>query len=217
MTYGGRMSDGPAKTPLGSDSSMRELLPIVYEELRALAAHHLNAPGERAFTLQPTALVHEAYLKMGSADHRWSGRDHFMAVASIAMRQVLVDHARRKYADKRGGGMARLDVNIEDVSEGSSESMGEDPRSGREMRVLELHDLLTQLARADARAAQIAEMRLFGGMAQDQIANVLGVSRMTVTTDWRFARAWLASRVNGEQGKGGDDRKHAAPGESEMA
>jgi RNA polymerase sigma factor (TIGR02999 family) len=197
MNYGSRMSNGPANTTLGTDSSMRELLPIVYEELRALAAHHLNAPGERAYTLQPTALVHEAYLKMGSADHRWSGRDHFMAVASIAMRQVLVDHARKKHADKRGGGMARVDVNVEDVGEDE----GEDHGAGRELRVLELHDLLTQLARADARAAQIAEMRLFGGMAQDQIANVLGVSRMTVTTDWRFARAWLASRVNGEHGE----------------
>lgn len=185
------MTDRAASTPAGSDATIRELLPLVYDELRSLAAHHLSLPGERAHTLQPTALVHEAYLKMGSADKRWSGRDHFMAVATIAMRQVLVDHARRKQADKRGGGMQRVDISVD--------GMGEDAHASREFRVLELHDLLTQLATLDARAAQIAEMRLFGGMSQDQIANVLNVSRVTVTTDWRFARAWLASRVNDER------------------
>jgi RNA polymerase sigma factor (TIGR02999 family) len=173
------------------NSSMRVLLPLVYEELRALAAHHLAKPLERAHTLQPTALVHEAFLKMGSADKRWTGRDHFMAVASIAMRQVLVDHARRKRADKRGGGMARVDMSVEDAPS--------DRQSGRELRVLELHDLLTTLAELDPRAAQICEMRLFGGMTHDQIAAVLGVSRITVSSDWCFARAWLASRVGGDE------------------
>lgn len=184
------MSEEQTNLASGDDTSMRVLLPLVYEELRALAAYHLSAPGERAHTLQPTALVHEAFLKMGSADKRWSGRDHFMAVASIAMRQVLVDHARRKRADKRGGGMARVDMSVDGA--------GEDPHSGRELRVLELHDLLTQLSQLDQRSAQVSEMRLFGGMAHEQIANVLGISRMTVTTDWRFARAWLASRVSGD-------------------
>jgi RNA polymerase sigma-70 factor, ECF subfamily len=190
MFTGVFMNDGRLSKAVGDDASMRELLPMVYEELRELAKHYLTTPGERAMTLQPTALVHEAYLKMGSADKRWSGRDHFMAVASIAMRQVLVDHARRKKADKRGGGVARVDISVE--------GMGEDQESSRALRVLELHDLLTRLAQLDERAAQIASMRLFGGMSQDQIANVLDVSRVTVTTDWRFARAWLASRVQGE-------------------
>lgn len=174
---------------LGDGASMSVLLPLVYEELRALASHHLSSQGERGHSLQPTALVHEAYLKMGSTDKRWTGRDHFMAVACIAMRQVLVDHARRKRTDKRGGGMARVDLSVDGAEE--------DPHSGRELRVLELHDLLTKLAQLDERAAQICEMRLFGGMSHEQIANVMGLSRMTVTTDWRFARAWLASRVGG--------------------
>lgn len=185
------MSEQVPQPTSDHDASMSVLLPLVYQELRALAAHHLSAPGERAHTLQPTALVHEAFLKMGSSDKRWAGRDHFMAVASIAMRQVLVDHARRKRADKRGGGRARVDMSVDGA--------GADPNSGRELRVLELHDLLTKLAELDARAAQISEMRLFGGMAHEQIASVLGVSRVTVVTDWRFARAWLASRVNGNE------------------
>lgn len=190
MWTGAFMSDRTTSNSAGGDATLGELLPLVYDELRSLAAHHLSMPGERAHTLQPTALVHEAYLKMGSADKRWTGRDHFMAVATIAMRQVLVDHARRKKADKRGGGMGRVDISVE--------GMGEDPESCRALRVLELNDLLTQFALLDERAAQIASMRLFGGMSQDQIANVLNVSRVTVTTDWRFARAWLASRVQGE-------------------
>lgn len=111
-----------------------------------------------------------------------------MAVAAKAMRQVLVDHSRRKSADKRGGaGHARL----------SLEHMDADPNTAREVRVIELDDLLKELACADERSARVAEMRLFGGMDQEQIARVLGVSRMTITADWRFARAWLASRVNG--------------------
>jgi RNA polymerase sigma-70 factor, ECF subfamily len=184
------MPDQPANPAPEDNSSMRALLPLVYEELRALAAHHLAKPLERAHTLQPTALVHEAFLKMGSEDKRWTGRDHFMAVASIAMRQVLVDHARRKRADKRGGGMARVDISVDDTPS--------DPHAGRELRVLELHDLLTKLAELDPRAAQICEMRLFGGMKHEQIATVLGVSRITVASDWCFARAWLASRVGAD-------------------
>jgi RNA polymerase sigma factor (TIGR02999 family) len=185
------MTEQSTNTPPGTDASIQDLLPLVYEELRTLASHYLALPGERAHTLQPTALVHEAYLKLGAADKRWSGRDHFMAVASIAMRQVLVDHARRKQAEKRGGGVACVDISIDGIAE--------DPQVSRELRVLELHDLLTRLAELDARAAQITEMRLFGGMSQDQISHVLGISRMTVTTDWRFARAWLASRIKGER------------------
>lgn len=182
----------------GDDASMNELLPLVYEELRALASSYLDRPGDAAHTLQPTALVHEAFLKMVNADRRWSGREHFMAVAAKAMRQVLVDHSRRKSADKRGGpNRARLSI----------EHLGADPNTTREVRVVELDDLLKELARADERSARVAEMRLFGGMDQEQIARVLGVSRMTVTTDWQFARAWLASRVNSSE-KQSSDSEH---------
>lgn len=170
----------------GDERTMATLLPLVYAELRALAGSYLDRGA--GHTLQPTALVHEAFLKMVGGDRLWSGRDHFMAVAAKAMRQVLVDHARKKSAVKRGGGVARADINIEVLA---TQSTGK----AREMRVLELDDLLTELGKSDERAARGAEMRLFGGMEQDQIARVLGVSRTVVTTDWQFARAWLASKV----------------------
>lgn len=181
----------------GDERSMAALLPLVYDELRLLAATYLNRGGP-GHTLQPTALVHEAFVKMAGTDKAsgWSGRDHFMAVAAKAMRQVLVDHSRAKKADKRGSGAPRANISIDGLTAA--------PNSSREVRVLELDDLLTHLAKADERSARVAEMRLFGGMEQEQIARVLGVSRMTVTTDWQFARAWLASRVRDDAPVRGD-------------
>jgi RNA polymerase sigma factor (TIGR02999 family) len=180
----------------GDQRSMDSLVPLVYDELRLIAARQLAKGGDagRAHTLQPTALVHEAFLKMMGSDRSadgvggWSGRDHFMAVAAKAMRQVLVDHARRKTADKRGGGMRRTHVTMDGLG-------GDVDQSSREVQVLELDDLLNELARSSQRPAQVAEMRLFGGMEQEQIANVLGVTRMTVHRDWQIARAWLAAKV----------------------
>lgn len=179
------VADILANAQPGDERSMNELLPLVYKELRALASSYLDRPGDAAHTLQPTALVHEAFLKMVGDDRQWSGREHFMAVAAKAMRQVLVDHWRKKSAEKRGGGAQQVSVSGLSV-EGAID----------EVRVLELDDLLQQLAKADPRSARVAEMRLFGGMEQEQIARVLGVSRMTITTDWQFARAWLAARMN---------------------
>ncbi len=179
------VADILANAEPGDERSMNELLPLVYKELRALASSYLDRPGDAAHTLQPTALVHEAFLKMVGDDRQWSGREHFMAVAAKAMRQVLVDHWRKKSAEKRGGGAQQVSI-----SGLSAEGAIDD------VRVLELDDLLQQLAKADPRSARVAEMRLFGGMEQEQIASVLGVSRMTITTDWQFARAWLAARMN---------------------
>lgn len=184
------MEQDIAQRPPAEDFSMKALLPLVYGELRTLASKYLDQ--ERPQTLQPTALVHEAYVRMVKGDGQWSGRDHFMAVAAIAMRHVLVDHARKRKSDKRGGGAARADLSIAEAKSAGSGG------STREMRVLELDDLLSELSKADPRAARVAEMRLFGGMSQEQIASVLEVSRMTVTTDWQFARSWMASRVYGE-------------------
>ncbi len=178
----------------GDHRSMETLMPLVYDELKMLASRQLGRGGSagRAHTLQPTALVHEAFLKMLGADKAsegWNGRDHFMAVASIAMRQVLVDHARRKTADKRGGDMGRACISVDGLSAAESAD------GSREMRVMELDDLLTELARSSERAARVAEMRLFGGMEQEQIARVLGVARMTINRDWQVARAWLAAKM----------------------
>jgi RNA polymerase sigma factor (TIGR02999 family) len=175
----------------GDQRSMDSLVPLVYDELKLLAARQLNKGGAagRAHTLQPTALVHEAFLKMIGNDKGWSGRDHFMAVAATAMRQVLVDHARRKGAGKRGGGMGRADISVDGLS------ADDNAHGSREMQVIELDDLLTELARSSERAARVAEMRLFGGMEQEQIARVLGIARMTVNRDWQVARAWLAGKM----------------------
>lgn len=176
----------------GDERSMAELLPLVYGELKLLAARQLGREnsGGRAHTLQPTALVHEAFMKMvGDEDKQWSGRDHFMAVAATAMRQVLVDHSRRKNADKRGGGAAKADISVEGLKATDSAD------DAREIRVLELDELLHELAKSSPRAAKVAEMRLFGGMDPQQIARVLGVSRMTTHRDWLVARAWLAAKM----------------------
>ena len=118
-----------------------------------------------------------------------------MAIAAIAMRQVLVDHARRKGADKRGGGMRREDVSIEGLVGGAGGGGG---ATSRELRVMELDELLVKLAKLDERSARVAEMRLFGGMQHEQIAAVLGISRTRATADWQFARAWLASEIREE-------------------
>ena len=176
----------------GSDLSAAAILPLVYEELRALAGSYLRR--EQGHTLQPTALVHEAYVKLIGSDRAWAGRDHFMAVAARAMRQVLVDHSRARNTAKRGGGAAKADISISVV--GAVESVSSD------FQVLELNHLLETLARLSARPARVAEMRLFGGMNTDQIATVLGVSDFTVKQDWQFARAWLAGKMQ-EQGHHG--------------
>ena len=177
-----------AQAKPGDQETITRLLPLVYGELRALASSYLeHRPGH---TLQPTALVHEAYLKLVGGDRAWSGRDHFFATAALAMRQVLVDHARRRTAGKRGGGAERAAIEVAEIEAGGA--------STRELRVLELDELLTTLGRADARAAKIAELHLFGGMTQEQIAGVLGISRATVVADWQFARAWLASKAGGK-------------------
>ncbi|MBS0192584.1 MAG: ECF-type sigma factor [Phycisphaerales bacterium] len=173
----------------GDEGSVQDLLPMVYAELRARAGSYLEGRGPH--TLQPTALVHEAFLKMMSSDREWTGRDHFMAVAATAMRQVLVDHARSKNAEKRGGGMVRNGVQIDSASDLGIESL----------EIVDVDDLLRALAQADARAAKIAEMRLFGGMEHEQIARVLGLSRSVVVNDWQFARAWLAAKMKGGEAR----------------
>lgn len=190
------VADFLAHAQPGDERSMTELLPLVYDELKRLAARQLGreVSGGRAHTLQPTALVHEAFLKMVGSDKGWSGRDHFMAVAATAMRQVLVDHSRRKNADKRGGGAARADISIDSAIADDRAPAPSGPET-REMRVLELDALLVELSQSSKRAAQVAEMRLFGGMEQEQIARVLGVARMTVHRDWQVARAWLAGKM----------------------
>ncbi len=184
---GAALPDDPAARLLlqatrGDAEVASQLLPRVYGELRAVAARYLDR--ERAdHTLQPTALVHEAYVRLAHHDRQWRGSVHFLAAAAVAMRCVLVDHARAKRADKRNGG-ARVDL-----------ATGGGPDARRECEVLELDDLLARLRQLDARKARVVELRFFAGMTNDQIAEVLDVARSTVAEDWAVARAWLASQL----------------------
>jgi RNA polymerase sigma factor (TIGR02999 family) len=161
----------------GDGVATSELLPIVYEEMRALAAHFASAqrPGH---TLQATALAHEAYMRLtGDDGPDWNGKAHFMAVAAKAMRQILANHARAKRADKRGGGWQRVSLSV---------GSGVDVDSEVD---------LTRLAEADPRQAQVVELRFFGGLTVAETARMLDVSERTVELDWRMARAWLRATL----------------------
>jgi RNA polymerase sigma factor (TIGR02999 family) len=157
---------------------------LVYEDLRVLAAE-LLARERPKHTLQPTALVHEAYLRLiGQERADIRSRTHFVALAASSMRRVLVDHARARNAEKRGGGaaLARLGDELELAWEDPSE-------------LLDLDQALTRLARIHPRQAQVVELRFFGSQTLDEVAVELGLSRETVKLDWRFARAWLTSAM----------------------
>jgi RNA polymerase sigma factor (TIGR02999 family) len=162
------------------------MLPIVYAELRRLAASYLRR--ERAgHTLQPTALVHEAYVRL--IDQRqvdWSNRAQFMGLAAVMMRRILVNHARDRAAEKRGGGAEHVPLTL------AGEGIG-----AVKVDVLELHDALTRLNESDPRKGQIVELKFFGGLTTDEIADTLSVSTATVERDWKFARAWLYRAVSG--------------------
>jgi RNA polymerase sigma factor (TIGR02999 family) len=158
-----------------------QLLPLVYDELRRLAAHRLaqEPPGQ---TLQPTALVHEAYLRLigAKAEANWDGRGHFFAAAAEAMRRILVDSARGKRRRKRGGGMVRQELD-------EAELLAPEPRED----LLALDEALTQLAATDRAAADLVQLRYFGGLSVAHAAEVLGISSRTAERIWKYARAWL--------------------------
>jgi RNA polymerase sigma-70 factor (ECF subfamily) len=174
----------------GDEHAAELLLPIIYDQLRALAGSYFRDQPV-GHTLQPTALVHEAFVKLiNSPTDGFNSRAHFMAVASTAMRQILTDHARRKRADKRGGGAGKIEL---DAAEGFIK--------GKEIDIVDLDEALTQLRAFDDRKHRVVELRFFGGLEMQQIADFLGVSLSTVEADWRAARAWLAVRVNAMQGR----------------
>ena len=167
----------------GDAAALEALTPILYRELRRLAAGYMR--GERAgHTLQPTALVNEAYLRLvGDGERGWSGRVHFLAIAARHMRQILVDHARRRSAGKRGAG-GRADTLDEGVL------VHERPED-----LVALDDALGALAQVDERKARILEMHYFGGLTQDEVALALDLHPNTVARDLRLARAWLQSQL----------------------
>lgn len=168
----------------GDPLAAEQLLPLLYDELRRLAQSQLGRtpPGN---TLQPTALVHEAYMRLvGSQDPGWDGRGHFFAAAAESMRQILVDQARRKGAQKRGGGRKRL--GLED-----NEPIGELPDD----ELIELDESLRILEASDERAARVVKLRFFAGLTMDETAKALSISVPTAERDWRFARTFLASQM----------------------
>ena len=170
----------------GNTVSGDHLATILYNELRLLAGHYLRQ--ERpSHTLQPTALVHELYLRLfGSSEPvAWQNRAHFFAVAAQTLRRILVDHARAHRAEKRGGEHVKVSLT---AAEGWAQSRDED--------VLAVEEALQQLAKLQPRAGQVVELRFFAGLTEEEIAEVLGVSAITVKRDWKFARAWLLSTLH---------------------
>ena len=177
----------------GDPHAAEQLLPLVYDELRKLAAAKLahEAPGQ---TLQATALVHEAYLRLvpspgresGESVQQWEGRKHFLAAAAEAMRRILVDNARRKQSIKRGGDLVRHDV--DDVAVAAPE-VSED--------VLALDEALEKLAQTDKEAAELVKLRYFAGLTAREAADILGVSERTADRLWAFGRSWLMKEIRG--------------------
>ena len=179
--------------PGGGVNAAAELLPLVYDELRKLAAARL-ADERQGQTFQPTALVHEAYLRLVDADRvqHWNGRGHFFAAAAEAMRRILVENARAKGRLKRGGGRQRLDLDQAAVVD------GEDSED-----LLALDEALEVLAAEEAETAEVVKLRYFGGLTIEQAAAALGISVRTANRHWAYARAWLYQRLVGDGGAGG--------------
>src|SRR5262245_40587345 len=176
----------------GDPSAAAHLLPLVYDELRQLAAQKLaqEKPGQ---TLQPTALVHEAYLRLvasgdasGPREPHWDGRRHFFAAAAEAMRRILIDRARHKQTRKAGGGRRRID--LDDLEPALEEGNGD--------RLLALDEVLRQLEVEDPRKAELVKLRFFAGLTAEQAAAALGVCTSTAEKDWAYARSWLRVTID---------------------
>lgn len=179
---------------LGDSAAADRLMPVVYDELRALAQSVLKA-GRAGHTLQATAVINEVYLKLaGAAKSDWKSRAHFFAVAARAMRQVLADHARRKKSQKRGGGRERTTLSGLEDPNGS----GKAAESGS-LDLIELDQALTKLAGIDPRQARIVELRFLAGLSVDETAHVLDVGARTVEREWLVAKAWLRRELSGER------------------
>lgn len=174
----------------GDRQAANQLLPLVYDELRKLATHRMSS--ERAsHTLQPTALVHEVYLRLVDPQNApsWDGQAHFFGAAAEAMRRILIDNARRRRREKRGG--TRLQMELHDEHSISVDTQVED--------LLSLDEALTQLEKEDIQLAKLVELRYFAGMTIDDTAQVLGVSPRTIKRDWAYARAWLKRYMDGKE------------------
>ena len=168
----------------GDPKAAEELLPLVYDELRRLAAARManEAPGQ---TLQPTALVHEAWLRLtDSTRQEWRGREHFFSAAAEAMRRILVENARRKRRLRHGGGLVRVDVDAINL-----------PIAQDDDKCLRVHEALDRLAETDPRKAEVVKLRVFAGLEVQEIATLFNTSEKTVQRDWTFAKAWLSREM----------------------
>ena len=176
----------------GDPGAAGELLPLVYQELRKLAAERLahETPGQ---TLQATALVHEAYIRLVDVNEvsQWDGRGHFFAAAAEAMRRILIDNARHKRSKKAGGDRRRVDlVDVQPAAEAA------------EVDLLALDEALERLERKHKRKAELVKLRFFAGLTQQEAASALGISSSTADNDWAYARAWLRLEMEGADGGG---------------
>ncbi|PYK61452.1 MAG: RNA polymerase subunit sigma-70 [Verrucomicrobia bacterium] len=169
----------------GDNGALAELTPLVYEELRRLAHHFME--GQRPeHTLQTTALVNEAYMRLADQTKpSWQNRAHFFAIAARAMRQILVNYAKSSRAQKRGGGALRVELD---------EAALVSPEESKE--IVDLHEALERLAALDSRKAQVVELKYFGGLNYDEMAEVLKISPVTVRRDWEFAKLWLYTELH---------------------
>jgi RNA polymerase sigma factor (TIGR02999 family) len=176
----------------GDPQAAKQLLPLIYDELRQLAAHKLahEKPGQ---TLDATSLVHEAYLRLvgEDADVRWDSRGHFFAAAAEAMRRILIENARRRRSRKHGGGLVRHDVESVPLAESEPDA-----------ELLALDEALTRLAEKDAAKAELVRLRYFAGLTLDECAKVLGISPATADRWWAYARAWLHLEISRDRGDG---------------
>ena len=176
-----------ATSELDPAEAVRQLMPLVYDELRALAEKHLRSENA-GHTLQPTALVHEVFMRLVEQSRvNWKGRAHFLAVSAQAMRRILVDHARARGRVKRGGEWRKVVLN---------EQLA--PPKLREVDSVALNDALETLATLDEQQARIVELRFFGGMSVAEVAHVLGVSKRKIEGDWTHAKAWLRAELSPE-------------------
>ena len=172
----------------GDPKSTDALIPLVYNELRHLAAYRLARERE-AQTLQATALVHEAYLRLLAPDEQnWSNRRHFFAAASEAMRRIMIESARRKHAAKRGGDRERSDRDVDEI-----------PFDATSVDILDLNEAIQEIDKVDHDAAELVKLRFFAGLNMKQIAEILGVSLRTAENIWTFARTWLYEELTGDE------------------
>ena len=184
---------GPA-VPRDADAdphAASELLPLVYERLRTLAKKQMDMerPGQ---TLQPTGLVHEAFLRLSKEKHQpWKNRTHFLAIAALSMRQILVQRARARHAEKRGGGAEKITLDESVTEDPSLSRRSAEREGGAGVDVIELDTALEKLAALDPQQAKIVELRYFGGMTVEEVAEAMEISPATVKRHWTVARAWL--------------------------